>query len=124
VTNNQPIRRAAIAKTLDLEQPASGRRRVWLWLAMAAALIAMGVIGVGFFSGRNEGVRYETAKVERGGLTVIVTATGTLQPTNQVDVGSELSGIIKTVEADFNDTVTISQVLARLDTAKLEAQVV
>jgi HlyD family secretion protein len=52
-----------------------------------------------------------------------VTATGTLQPTNQVDVGSELSGIVKSVEADFNDRVKVGQVLARLDTTRLEAQV-
>ncbi|MFO7666733.1 MAG: efflux RND transporter periplasmic adaptor subunit [Desulfobacterales bacterium] len=49
--------------------------------------------------------------------------TGTLQPTNQVEVGSELSGIIRTVEADYNDVVKVGQVLARLDTSRLEAQV-
>ena len=67
-------------------------------------------------------VRYTTAEVTRGDLTVIVTATGTLQPTNTVEVGSELSGIIKSVEVDFNDRVEVGQVLARLDTSKLEAQ--
>ena len=61
--------------------------------------------------------------MKRGDLTVIVTATGTLQPTNKVDVGSELSGIIKSVEVDYNDRVKVGQVLARLDTSKLEAQV-
>ena len=61
--------------------------------------------------------------MKRGDLTVIVTATGTLQPTNKVDVGSELSGIVKSVEADYNDRVKVGQVLARLDTSKLEAQV-
>jgi HlyD family secretion protein len=54
---------------------------------------------------------------------VIVTATGTLQPMNKVDVGSELSGIVKSVEVDFNDRVKVGQVLARLDTTRLEAQV-
>lgn len=67
--------------------------------------------------------QYKTQEVQRGDLTVIVTATGTLQPTNKVDVGSELSGIIKSVEADYNDKVKVGQVLARLDTSKLEAQV-
>jgi HlyD family secretion protein len=62
-------------------------------------------------------------EVQRGDLTVIVTATGTLQPTNEVDVGSELSGIIKSVEADYNDKVKVGQVLARLDTSKLDAEV-
>lgn len=52
-----------------------------------------------------------------------VTATGNLQPINKVDVGSELSGIIKSVNADYNDHVKIGQILAQLDTSKLSAQV-
>jgi HlyD family secretion protein len=67
--------------------------------------------------------RYKTEPVKKGDLTVIVTATGTLKPTNSVDVGSELSGIVKTVEADFNSRVKVGQVLARLDTSKLEATI-
>ena len=59
-------------------------------------------------------VCYSTQEVKRGDLTVIVTATGTLQATNEVDVSSELSGIIKTVEADYNSRVRKGQVLARL----------
>jgi len=111
-----------IAQTLKLGEPTARRR--WRWLALAGTLIIAGVIAALYFSGGGEAVRFRTAKVERGGLTVIVTATGTLQPTNQVDVGSELSGIVKSVEVDFNDTVKIGQVLARLDTTKLRAQVV
>jgi HlyD family secretion protein len=52
-----------------------------------------------------------------------VSATGNLEPTNQVDVGSELSGIIETVEVGHNDQVTVGRMLARLDTDKLDAQV-
>jgi len=52
-----------------------------------------------------------------------VTATGTLQPTNQVDVSSELSGTVRTVSADFNDIVKVGQELAKLDTSKLESAV-
>lgn len=66
--------------------------------------------------------QYKTEQVRRGELTVIVTATGTLQPTNTVSVGSELSGIIKSVEVNYNDRVKVGQILARLDTSKLEAQ--
>ena len=61
--------------------------------------------------------------MQRGNLTVVVTATGTLEPVNQVDVGSELSGIIDIVEVDYNDRVELGQVLARLDTDKLQAEV-
>jgi HlyD family secretion protein len=55
-------------------------------------------------------------------LVVCVTATGNLEPINQVDVGSELSGIIRTVEVDYNDSVRVGQTLAKLDTDRLDAQ--
>jgi HlyD family secretion protein len=114
----------AVAQTLALEASASKSRRAWRWVLIAVALIAAGLVAAGFLSRGEQQVQYQTAKVERGNLTVIVTATGTLQPTNQVDVGSELSGIVKTVEVDFNDTVKVGQVLARLDSSRLESQVV
>lgn len=63
--------------------------------------------------------RYATAQVERGDLQVTVSATGNLQPTNAVEVGSELSGIITEVFVDNNDRVSRGQILARLDTARL-----
>ena len=61
--------------------------------------------------------------VRRGDLVVTVSATGTLEPINQVEVGIEVSGTIKTVDVDYNDQVQLNQVLARLDTSKLDAQV-
>jgi HlyD family secretion protein len=67
--------------------------------------------------------RYITAPIQRGDLKVTITATGNLAPVNQVQVGSELSGIVKSVEVDYNDHVKVGQVLARLDTSKLEAQI-
>jgi HlyD family secretion protein len=124
VTANQTSPHPDIAQTLKLGEPAARRRRLWRWFAIAAAVIAAGVIAALHYSGQGETLRYQTVKAERGSLTVTVTATGTLQPTNQVDVGSELSGIVKSVEVDFNDTVKVGQVLARLDTSKLRAQVV
>lgn len=108
---------------LALGESAAKRRRLWRRLTAAGVLIAIVAIGALALRSGNGQVRYQTAKVERGSLTVLVTATGTLQPTNQVDVGSELSGIVKRVESDYNDTVKVGQVLARLDTTKLEAQV-
>jgi HlyD family secretion protein len=67
---------------------------------------------------------YRTAAVTRGDLTLTVTATGTLQPLNQVEVGSELSGTIARVAVDFNDEVKVGQVLAQLDTSTLESRLV
>src|SRR3546814_16422663 len=60
-----------------------------------------------------------SSDLERGDLTVTVSATGNLKPINQVDVGSEQSGLITDVYVDVNDRVTKGQVLARLDTSRL-----
>lgn len=66
--------------------------------------------------------RYETVAVSRGPLVVTVSATGTLQPVTQVEVGTEVSGTVAAVLVDFNDEVTAGQVLARLDTTQLAAR--
>lgn len=104
---------------------ATPRRTVWRsrWKWIALALLAA-LLAYGFFA-RNaaEKVTYSTEPVTRGDLTVTVTATGTLQPTNQVDIGSELSGTVREVFADYNDQVKKDAVLAKLDTTRLEAQV-
>ena len=67
-------------------------------------------------------VKYATEAARRGNLVVVVSATGTLEPVKKVDVGIEVSGTISKVEADYNDQVKVGQVLARLDTSRLEAQ--
>lgn len=92
-----------------------------LWFILAIAIV-WGAVKWG--TGKNsDKLEYKTETAQKGNLVVTVAATGTLQPTNQVDVGSELSGIIRTVEADYNDIVKTGQILARLDTVKLETQV-
>ena len=78
--------------------PGRGRRYLTraLWLILAAAL-AFGVIRWG--TGKSEDkTEYKTETAGQGNLVITVAATGTLQPTNQVDVGSELSGIIREEE--------------------------
>jgi HlyD family secretion protein len=67
--------------------------------------------------------RYETVLPRRGDVRVIVTATGALEPLNQVDVGSELSGVVAFLGADFNQTVHRGQVLARLNDVLFAAEV-
>lgn len=66
---------------------------------------------------------FVTEEVRRGSLTLSVSANGTLQPTRSVNIGSELSGTVRNVFVDVNDTVKKGQVLVELDTAKLSAQV-
>ena len=68
-------------------------------------------------------VEFTTAPVKRGDLTVEVSATGTLQPLIQVDISSELSGVVRSVNVDENDTVKKGDVLAELDTVRIAANV-
>jgi HlyD family secretion protein len=68
-------------------------------------------------------ISYVTSKIKKGDLSVLVAATGNLNPTNSVDIGIEVSGTIKEIYVDFNDEVKIGQVLAKLDTTKLQSQV-
>lgn len=91
----------------------------WLGLAALALSVCGGALVLGRSHGEGSAERYETEKVSRGSLRVTVSATGTIEPTNQVDVGSELSGLIEAMTADENDHVTKGQVLARLDLSKL-----
>lgn len=114
-----------IAETLGIDQSPGLRKGPKRWLIAAIPGVVAVVIALVFWKGSDSsnGVQYKTQDVQRGDLTVIVSATGTLQATNEVDVSSELSGIIKTVEADYNSKVKIGQPLAKLDTTKLEAQV-
>lgn len=78
---------------------------VWLWPKSSAS-----------------GQRYLTEPVERGALTQTVSANGTLNPVTLVSVGSQVSGIVKRIHADFNDRVTAGQVLLELDPALVQAQ--
>jgi HlyD family secretion protein len=95
------------------------------WLA-AAVLVVILVVGAYVLwrsgSGPSE-PQYQTEAVTRGTLVVTVSATGHLQPTNQVDVGSELSGTIETVLVDVNDRVKKGQLIARIKPDIFEAKV-
>ena len=66
--------------------------------------------------------RYLTAPVEEGEIRRVVTATGTVQATAKVEIGSQLSGQIAKVFVDFNDKVTRDQPLAQLDQRSFEAR--
>ncbi len=100
-------------------------RRVWRWITAAVVLALLAAGGGWWWLARSTGtsVSYVTEPATRGALTVTVVATGTVQPTRQVEVSSELSGTLIAVEADYNDRVEAGAVLARLDDTKLRAQV-
>ncbi len=96
-------------------------RRPALWIGLA--LLAGAGAGLWWWQGRQAeraAPVYVTAPVERGDITLTVTANGTLNPTRSVAVGSELSGTVSRVLVDVNDTVSKGQVLVELDRAKFQ----
>jgi HlyD family secretion protein len=97
------------------------RKRIVAIITVATAILIFG-IGMFLFVGNGGDSRFKTAEVMRGDLTVVVTATGVLEPVTQVEVGTEISGTVESVEVDYNDRVKVGQVLARLDTDQLEAR--
>lgn len=113
-----PSARAKIDSFLGVK-PGSRRPRS---LMIGALVVGVALVLLIVFLLRGSGVepRYATAAVERGDLRVTVSATGNLAPTNKVEVGSELSGIVSAVHVENNDRVTKGQILARLDTSRLE----
>ena len=103
-------------------------RRWWqrpvLWGGLAVAVLVAG--GFWYWQAQQRtgaAPTYVTEEVRRGNLTLSVSANGTLQPTRSVNVGSELSGTVRSVLVDVNDRVKKGQVLVELDTAKLSSQV-
>ncbi len=124
-----------IIKTAPLPSPAAfvGKAKSWMKLAVAGrrryvvALVAMAaVVAVGFaFRGtQSTAGQYMTARIERGNLRNTVTATGTLQAVTTVLVGSQASGTISALNADFNSKVRKGQVIAQLDPSEAKAQVI
>jgi HlyD family secretion protein len=107
------------AQILGAHLKSSRRATYARWLALAIMLAVMVAVLLHRGRAQNAGPQYETQPVTRGTLRVAVSATGNLEPTNKVNVGSELSGTIETVTVQQNDHVTRGQVLARLDVSKL-----
>lgn len=102
----------------------AGRRRWPRWGALGLLLLALAAAGLWWRqAATTAGPVYATAPASYADLTVQVTATGAVQPTDEVQVSSELSGTVREVAADYNDHVSAGQLLAKLDTDKLKATV-
>ena len=117
--HTRPLADPLLASKLGIGRKGKRRRR-WLWLGGAAAILA---IGAGWLWLRGaQAHAYVTKPITRGTLAVTVSATGTLAPRDQVDVGAEVSGRIDKLEVDFNDHVKKGQLLARINTDQYMAQ--
>ncbi len=93
-------------------------------ILIAIAIIV--VVGAGFwlFGGAKakHKVTYETATINKGEISESVTATGTIEPVTEVEVGTQVSGIIDKIYADYNSTVTKGQLIAEMDRVTLQTE--
>lgn len=106
---------------LGVKQQPAWRRYV-KWGVLAVVLIALLFLLSRCFGGSGT-PDYATGPVERGNLVTTVAATGKLAPTNQVTVGSQLSGLVVHVLVDVNDHVSAGQALAEIDPEQIEDQI-
>ncbi len=99
------------------------RKRSWRWpIVVVIAVAGLAAWLLMPFGTTAEKAVYVTETVRRADIEVTVSATGTVEPTDLVEVSSELSGKITAVHVDFNDMVDVGTVLAGLDTSRLESQ--
>lgn len=92
-----------------------------------AIIALLGAVGVGvwfllFGSDSPTVIRYKTAVLERGAVVSVVNATGTVTPVVAVQVGTQVSGMIKSLNADFNSVVKSGEVIAQIDPAPFQAR--
>lgn len=97
------------------------------WIRAGLVVAVLGAAAGGWMAWQKahppaEVPKYRTAAVDRGAIAQAVLATGTVQPVNTVNVGTQVSGTVLERNADFNDRVKKGQVLLRLDPATLQAR--
>ena len=101
-------------------EPARRRPR-WWFVAVAVVVIVAVVASIFAMRSRATAVTYTTVPVQTGSLAQTVTASGTLNPQNTINVGTQVSGTISEIDADFNARVHKGQILAKLDPTSLQA---
>src|SRR4029453_3907282 len=97
------------------------RRKTTLILAAIVSVVVL--LGVWAVARGDGGARYVTSKVDRGDINVAVSATGNPNAVVTVQVGSQVSGIILALFADFNTKVSKGQFIARIDPALFQDKV-
>ena len=94
-------------------------RSIWFWLALTAAVLG-GAIAWG--ARTTTEVQVSTAPVTDGQITRRILATGTVQAVTTVEVGAQVSGVIASLDADYNSVVRAGQIVATLDASAYDAQ--
>ena len=94
-------------------------------ILIAVAVVAVAGISIRLFgsSPAKHKVTYETATVIKGEISESITATGTIEPVTEVEVGTQVSGIIDKIYADYNSVVTKGQLIAEMDRVTLQSEV-
>lgn len=103
-------------------KPVPKWRRYVKWVVVAVVVLLLVLLLAKWFGG-TKAPEYSTEAVAQGNLRVTVSATGKLAPTNQVTVGSQLSGLVTQVVVDVNDQVKVGQPLALIDPEQLDDQI-
>lgn len=98
------------------------KKKIWI---IGLGVVVLGIIAISVMGKGKERLtpaNFEMSKVTKGNLAYEVTATGTINPINTVTVGTQVSGIVEKVLADYNDDVKEGQILALLDSSTLKEQ--
>ena len=88
-------------------------------LALVGLLLIAGVIAMMTRKSSSEQINFQTTQIEPGDITANITATGTIEPVTTVDVGTQVSGIVKRLYVDYNSVVRRGQLIAELDRTNL-----
>ncbi len=98
-------------------------RRIIVMVLIAVVVVGGAVYGYRQLTGRRTRVNYVTAKVAYADVTSTVSETGTVNPVNEIQIGTQVSGTIATLNVDYNSKVTPGEVLATLDPTQFQASV-
>ena len=99
------------------------KKKIFIWVLLLLLIAGAGLGYFYFYKDRDLAVKYRTAKVERGNISSFVTANGTVNPVITVLVGSQVSGTIQKLFADYNSRVKQGALIAQIDPALFQAQV-
>ncbi len=115
---------ADVVRTLGVGKSGAWKR----WIGRIVALLVLVAVVAGVVALVRKAMKprvttYETAQVRRADISVVVTATGTVQAVKTVQVGTEVSGRVAAVRVTFNEPVTVGQVLVEIDPEQLQGRV-
>ena len=98
------------------------KKKLIIWIA-AVIVIAAAAFLLLRKSGNKQQLTYEMATVTKGDIATYITATGTVKPVTEVQVGTQVSGIIDKLYVDYNSIVKEGQIIAEMDKVTLESEV-